>query len=231
MVRSKRKLTRDSIVDAALELAARDGWEAVRLHQVATACGVGLDHIRSHFAEKDEIIDAWLDRADAAMLGHVDSGGVDGLPPHERIRRLILVWLEALIPYQRVTRGMIKHKLEFGHFHVQFPAVLRISRTVQWIREGAMLDAPLPRRALEETAMTAVFVKTFISWLRDDSAGCRRTRERLDRDLHVLETIARRVPGGRFSGEIAAAPDGRAEAPDGAAGTASEPADATPRSG
>ena len=231
MVRSKRKLTRDSIVDAALELAARDGWEAVRLHQVATACGVGLDHIRAHFAEKDEIIDAWLDRADAAMLGQVDSGGVDGLTPRERIRQLIVVWLEALAPYQHVTRGMIEHKLEFGHVHVQFPAVLRISRTVQWIREGAMLDAPLPRRALEETAMTALFVKTFLGWLRDESTGLQRTRERLDRDLHVLETIARRVPGGRFGGEIAGAADDRSDAAEGAGATASEPADATPRSG
>lgn len=144
MARKQSRLNRDRLVDAALELAERDGWEAVRLHQVAAACGVGLDDVRAHFPEKDDFIDAWLDRADAAMLQFFDRGGVDGRPPRERIRELILAWLEALAPHQRVTREMINHKLELGHIHVQFPAVLRISRTVQWIREGAMLDAPLP---------------------------------------------------------------------------------------
>lgn len=200
MARKQRKVTRDQLVDAALELAERDTWEAVRLHQVAAACGAGLDDVRTHFPEKDDLIDAWFDRADAAMLQHVDRGSLDGLPPRERIRELILVWLEALAPHQRVTREMIGHKLEFGHLHVQIPAVLRISRTVQWLREGALLDAPLPRRALEETAMTALFVKTFLGWLRDDSADFQRTRNRLDRNLHCLETAARTIPGGRFSG-------------------------------
>lgn len=203
MARKQRKVNRDQLLDAALELAERDTWEAVRLHQVAAACDAGLDDVRAHFPEKDDLIDAWFDRADAAMLQHVDRGGVDGLPPRERIRELILVWLETLAPHQRVTRQMIGHKMELGHIHVQFPAVLRISRTVQWIREGARLDAPLPRRALEETAMTALFVKTFLCWLRDDSADFQRTRDRLDRNLHCLETAARIIPGGRFGGDVA----------------------------
>lgn len=199
MTGAERQVDRGRLVDAALELAQRDGWERVRLHQIAAACGVGLDDVRVHFHEKDAIIDAWLDRADAAMLRHFDNGGVDGLTPRERIRELILVWLGALAPYHRVTREMIAHKLEPGHIHVQFPALLRISRTVQWIREGAMLDAPLPRRALEETMMTALFIKTFLCWLRP-SPGLRPVRERLDRDLRCLEIPARLLPGRRFGG-------------------------------
>lgn len=201
MAQRRKGVTRERIVDAAIELAERDGWESVRLHQVAAACDAGLDDIRGHFREKDEIIDAWFDRADAAMLGKADSRALDGLSPRERIRELIIAWLEALAPHRRVTREMVAHKLEFGHVHVQFPAILRISRTVQWVREGALLDAPLPRRALEETAMTALFVKIFFCWLRDDSAQFRNTRRWLDRGLDMLEAAARLAPGGRFSGD------------------------------
>lgn len=201
MARTPKRPTADRIVDTALALAEHSGWEPLRLHRIATECRAGLDDIRRHFPEKDDIIDAWFDRADAAMLRHFDRGGVDGLPPRERIRRLIIVWLEALAPHKRVTREMIRHKMEFGHVHVQLPAMLRISRTVQWVREGAMLDAPLPRRALEETAMTALFVKTFLRWLRDESPEFEHTRKRLDRDLHLLETVARWTPGGRFGGD------------------------------
>lgn len=198
---SERPVLRERLVDAALELAEHQGWEAVRLHQVAAACGIGLDAVRTQFREKDDLIDAWLDRADTAMLQHFDRGGVDDLRPRERIRELILVWLEALAPHRRVTREMIRHKMEPGHIHVQFPALLRISRSVQWIREGALLDAPLPRRALEETAMTALFVKTFLCWLGDESEDFSRTRRRLDRNLYWLESAARLTPGGRFGGD------------------------------
>lgn len=203
MAQQRRKLTRERIVDTALELAEREGWESVRLHQIAAACDAGLDQIRAHFREKDEIIDAWFDRADAAMLRCHDSGELDGLSPRERIRTLILAWLDALAPYHRVTREMVAHKLEFGHVHVQFPALLRTSRTVQWIREGALLDAPLPRRALEETALTALFVKVFLFWLRDRPPEFADSHRWLDRGLDVLETLARVVPGGRFGGTTA----------------------------
>lgn len=199
----RRRLTRDDIVDAALDLAEVRGWEEIRLHEIAAACDAGLDEIRQHVGEKDDIIDAWFDRADAAMLQRHDSGELAGLSARERLFRLITAWLDALAPHQRVTREMIRHKLEPGHVHVQFPAVLRISRTVQWIREGARLDAPLPRRALEETALTALFVKTFLHWLRDGSPGQARTRTWLDRGLGCLEAVAPLIPDGRFSGDPA----------------------------
>lgn len=203
MAERRRRPTRDQIVNAAIRLAEHEGWESVRLYQVAQACDARLDDVRRHFREKDELIDAWFDRADAAMLARFDRGELVGLSPRERIRELILAWLGKLAPHRRVTREMIAHKLEFGHVHVQFPAILRISRTVQWIREAAQLDAPLPRRALEETALTALFVKTFLYWLRDESPEFRSTQRWLDRGLDVLETAARLVPGGRFGGEEA----------------------------
>lgn len=214
MARQRQRLSRDAIVDAALELAAEHGWEPLRLHQVADACGVGLDAIHAHFGEKDELIDAWLDRADTAALRLADSGELAGLRARERLERLIMAWLATLAPYRRVTRGMIAHKLEPGHLHVQLGALLRTSRTVQWIREGARLDAPLPRRALEETALTALFLRTFACWLWDDSPDAGATHARLARELRWLEAIAARVPGGRFSGDGGTASgSGEADAP------------------
>ena len=226
MPKQGRRPSRDRIVDAALELAERDGWESVRLHQVAAACNASLDAIRAHFDEKDAIIDAWFDRADTAMLRHYDNGALDGLPPRERVRQLIVVWLQSLAAHQRVTREMILHKLEPGHLHVQIPALLRISRTVQWIREGAMLDAPLPRRTFEETALTALFVNAFVYWLNDHSLDFRDTRRWLDRGLYVLETFGRWVPGGRFGGEgpDTAGADDTSGDPDADAGPGDAPA-------
>ena len=64
---------------------------------------------------------------------------------------------------------MIYGKMEPGHLHVQIPGVLRISRTVQWIREAAQLDATYVRRALEETGLTSIYLMTFFYWMKDDT--------------------------------------------------------------
>ncbi len=56
-----------AIVDSALSLAGDKDWESVRLYRIAEELNISLDEIRLHFREKEEIIDAWFDRADQAM--------------------------------------------------------------------------------------------------------------------------------------------------------------------
>lgn len=182
---------RERIVDTALELAASEGWEQVRLYQVAAHLNIGLTDIQAQFAEKEDIVDAVLERADQAMLAHAQSLEFHDRPVRERLHVLIMVWLDALGPWRRVVREMVRGKLEPGHLHVQLPALLRISRTVQWLREAAGLDATYLRRSLEESVLTSIFVAAFLGWLRDDSAGSRRTRRRLDMALAGAERGAR----------------------------------------
>jgi ubiquinone biosynthesis protein COQ9 len=181
------------IVDAALALAERQSWEAVRLHAVAAELGVTLDDIRTHFREKEEVVEAWFDRADAAMLRSAEAPDFRRLAARQRLFRLMLAWLDALAPHRRVTREMILNKLEPGHLHVQIPGLLRVSRTVQWMREAAGRDATFLRRALEETALTSIYLATFTHWLADDSPHAERTRSLLARLLQVAEDLDHRL--------------------------------------
>jgi hypothetical protein len=92
---------------------------------------------------------------------------------------------------------MIVNKLEPGHVHYQIAGLLRVSRTVQWLREAAQRDAVLPWRAFEETALTAIYLTTFAYWMLDDSPDSARTRTLLERLLRRAESLARMVPGSR----------------------------------
>jgi hypothetical protein len=55
-----------------------------------------------------------------------------------------------LAQHRRVTRQTIRRKIDPGHLYDQMNGLLRVRRTVQWLREAAGCDAELPRRALEE---------------------------------------------------------------------------------
>jgi ubiquinone biosynthesis protein COQ9 len=185
---------RDKILDAALDLAGRKSWESVRLHDVATELKMSLNDVRAEFREKEELTDAWFDRADAAMLQEAAGPGFPELS-RERLHRLVMAWLLALAPHRRVTRQMICGKFEPGHIHYQYAGLLRVSRTVQWLREAAQRDAVLPWRAIEETVLTAIYLAAFFCWMRDDSEGAARTSAFLDKLLSRAERLAPWMPG------------------------------------
>jgi ubiquinone biosynthesis protein COQ9 len=180
------------ILDAALDLARDHGWDAVHLHDIARRLDISLADIAARFGQKDDIAEAWFDRADAALLAVHESPGWTGRSVRERLQAAILAWLEALASHRDVTAQMLRYKFQPEHLHLQALGVLRVSRTVQWIREVAALPAEGWRRELEEAALTGIYLTTFATWLTDDSPGASRTRERLDRMLAMAESAALR---------------------------------------
>lgn len=188
---------RDLIVDTALRLADRCSWEALRLYDVAQALGTGLAEIHQYFAEKEDIVAAWFDRADAAMLQQAQRPEFRELGSHDRLVQSLMTWLLAMSRHRRLTRQMIANKFEPGHLHYQRDGARRVSRTVQWWREAAGRDAVLPWRALEETALTGIFLTAFCYWLRDDSPDAGNTRALLARLVAGGAQLADWLPGYR----------------------------------
>lgn len=184
---------RERILDTALALGERQGWDAVHLHDIARELGIEVADIRRHFDQKDAIAEAWFDRADAALLAAPQAPGWRELPVRERLHRAIFAWLDALAPHRRLTAQMLRYKLQPEHLHLQALGLTRISRTVQWIREAALLPSVGWRRELEEAALTAMYVTTFAFWLNDDSPGAERTHALLARLLAAAERAALRL--------------------------------------
>lgn len=183
------------ILDATLSLAEEDGWDAVRLRQVAGRLGVPLAAVLDHYRDLDAVADAWFGRAWAAMLAP-PPGGFAALPARERLHQTILRWFDALAGHRRVTGQILRAKLYPSHPHHWAPMIFNLSRTVHWLREAAMLDATGRQRQMEEVGLTALFLATLADWLRDETPGQARTRDALRRRLARAERIMIRVWSG-----------------------------------
>lgn len=182
MIADARQAAR--ILDAALELAEAHGsWESLRLREVADALDLPLADIRSCYAQKDDLAEAWFDRADRAALQACEAADFHALPVSGRLERVMRAWLDALQPHRRLTRGMLACKLEPGHLHLQLPGLARVSRTVQWFREAAGIDSRGLQRVAEETGLTLLYLRAFARWLYDESPGSQRTHDWLARTL------------------------------------------------
>ena len=173
----------DSILDSAISLAEEQSWERLRLQDIAHQLNISLDDIRHHYAQKDDLVEAWFDRADSSMLQAATAPGIAQLDMAEKLHHIIMAWLDALAPHRQVTTDMLLYKLEPAHIHLQIQGILRISRTVQWFREAAEQDSTHLRRILEEVGLTTIFVATFIHWMNDSSQQQQRTRDFLRRRL------------------------------------------------
>lgn len=188
---ARRSTSRDAILDAALELAEARHWEKLRLHDVAVALEVPLAAIHRHYPDKEALVDAWWDRADEAMLADAGRADYAALHPREKILRSVFAWLRTFDGRRRVLREMIAVRLEPGHLHIQIPSLIRLSRTVQWLREAAGRDAVFLQRALEEAALTSIFSLTVLDWLRRADGVHDPSRARLARLLDRAATAGR----------------------------------------
>ncbi len=185
----------DHILDTALQRAEQVGWESVTLHDIALALGISLQQIRQFYPQKDDLVEAWFDRADDAMLSLRPDAEFAALTAHQRVYRVMTTWLATLAPHRRITRQMLAYKLEPGHFHLQAMGIMRISRTVQWFREAALLQSRDLRRIQQEIFLTAAYLSSFSCWLFDDSANSRRSKDH-------LKSALKRVPGLRDSATL-----------------------------
>jgi len=166
----------EHILEVALMLGERDGWDTVHLHDVARYMGVGLTEIHPHYRQKDDLAEAWFDRADLALIRAGQAADWEGLSVRERLLRTILAWFDALATHREPSIQMLRYKLQPDHLHLQAAGLMRISRTVQWIRETAQLPAVGRRREIEEVVLTGIFLSTVGCWLSDESPDAARTR-------------------------------------------------------
>ena len=178
----------ERIVDTAVDLADDVGWPAVRLHQVAARLGVSLREIRSHYPDLDAVANAWLARADDAMLAVAERADLVDAPPPDRIEAALTAWFTALGGRRRMLKSILSYKLVTSHIHLQAALVVATSRRVQWLREAARLDAMGRRKSVEESGLTLLFAATVLRWLNDSSENFERTRAFI---AHCLERADR----------------------------------------
>lgn len=180
----------EQIVDTAIELAEQSSWEKLCLHHIAQALDISLAEIHRHYSVKDELVEAWYDRADRAMLQTAAQTGFASLSYRTRLHTLIMAWLDFLATHKAVSRDMLWYKLEPAHIHLQIQGLLRVSRTVQWLREAAGMDSTHLQRIAEEIGLTSIYLRTFARWMLDSSTQQVMTRTFLDTQLARAERIA-----------------------------------------
>ncbi|MBA2722593.1 MAG: TetR family transcriptional regulator [Methylibium sp.] len=107
--------TRDSILDAAEHLFARDGVSRTSLQHIASACGLTRGAIYWHFRDKGELFNEMMNRATLPMEALRQPAGAAPLDPVAEVRSWVLGAFRLTVTDQRTRRvfEIATHKVEY----------------------------------------------------------------------------------------------------------------------
>src|ERR1700726_339752 len=89
----KKRLMRQQLTDTATEMFLERGFDAVRVAEVAEACGVSEKTVFNYFPTKESLL---LDRFDTTMTGLRTGLADPGVPPVEAALRILDAELGAM---------------------------------------------------------------------------------------------------------------------------------------
>lgn len=195
----KAELTRQRILESALELFATQGYERTTLREIATKAGCSLGLTYRYFARKEELVLEVYNRLAFELERHVET-----LPAGQLADRFYLVLeahLKRLLPYRDALGALfgsaLNPRLGIG--------VLGVGTTEVRERVGAAFlkvvskssDAPGSKQAYDlQFVLFGAHLGLILFWLQDQSQGQRLTQEMLvfTRDLLALLRPLLRVP-------------------------------------
>lgn len=172
------------IVDAALALAARQGWARTSLAQIAEEAGLPLLDVYAHFRSKPAIFAAFLARIDRAVLaGETERGE----KPRDRLFEMLMRRFDALRPYKDAVRAMLRAGPNDPVSTLcSAPAFLG---SVAWMLEASGIGTGGLRGAFRTNLVAAIYLSVMRTWLDDDTADLMKTMAVLDRRLKSVEGL------------------------------------------
>lgn len=178
---------KERAVAAALELAARMGWDVVTMTDVADAAGVGLADLREVFDDKTDILVAYGRIIDRRVLESY--GGPDPvMPERERLFEILMERFDVMNADRAAVLSMLK---SLGPDPKQAVIGLpHLGRSMSWMLEAAGVETGGIKGAIRVAGLSAVYLYVLKTWMSDDSEDQSRTMAALDKTLSRAQQCA-----------------------------------------
>jgi len=185
----------NKIIEAALQLAARQDWSKLTLDHIAKAAKLSPAVVKKHFHGKNALLPAvvrWVNRETLATIDKLDLKA----SPHDRLFEVMMARLDVLQSHRRAILGIIAGSR-------RDPSALQYLLPVQTEAMRLMLNAArLQQKGLREifsvTGLLGVYILTLCVWRTDNSPDMSKTMAVLDRYLRragaLTEILFRTLP-------------------------------------
>ena len=183
---------RNQIIDATLALAAERPFGDIRMSEIAARAGVGLDDLNGAFRSRVEIVSAFVQRIDRAVLA--GEGETTEESSRERVFDVLMRRFDALTPYRAGLRAI----LHAARTDLLLALALNGMglRAMAWMLEAADAGRTGLRGAIRAQGLAVIWTRSLGVWLEGETPDLDKTMAALDRGLtqgeqavHFVERI------------------------------------------
>lgn len=190
---SKKKIARgksaplnERVVSGALEISAREGWEAVSIARIAEGIDEPLGSIIASYPTTDEIVSAIVRRNDKEVLSQVKKADLSE-PTRDRLFEILMLRFDALQSHRDAHISLLKAKM---HRPVnQLIGVPTILHSMRLMLTAAGVEASGLIGVARVHALAIAYASVLRTWIKDDSADLGQTMSVLDKSIGRLAQL------------------------------------------
>ena len=188
------KSVKDSVVDAALSLAAEQAWQDVSFDDIIESAKVDLADAREYFDDKEDILSAYGRRVDRKVFDNISLS--DELSEREKLFDLLMERFDVLNEDRAAIISILESfKSDPKQMVVSLPHLARsMTRTLE--RSDIETDGLFG--AARVTGLIGIYLYAVRTWKEDDSADMAKTMAALDKALNYGEQAANSCQDGNL---------------------------------
>lgn len=173
-----------SVIKAALEISAQNGWLNVQLSDIAAKTAIDINDIYDHFYDRTDILATYGRMLDRRILRNVQEP--DASESHrDTLFDLLMDRFEILNEDREGVCAIIRSfRYDPKQAIIGLP---HLGRSMGWVLDGAGINTNGLKGALKIAGLTAIYVKTLYVWAKDDSTDMSKTMAELDKNLGRAE--------------------------------------------
>ena len=188
--KTKSEETRARILDAAMDLFRRQGFEETTMREIAAEAGVATGAAYYYFESKDAIVLAFYDQAQKEMEPRLEQALASTTDLKQRIRGLLEVKFRYFEPNRRLLGTLAAH-VDPEHPLSPFSAQSREirERDMQFFEralEGSRLRAVADLQPYLPRLLWMYQMGLILFWIYDRSPAQKRTRALLEKSLGLV---------------------------------------------
>lgn len=172
----------DRLIDAALSLAARQGWRGTGMAAIAAEAGLPLGEAYAAAPSRLALLAAFHRRIDQMALA---GAGESQEPARDRLFDALMRRFDALAPHRPALRAVWRDSLGDPTALLGVPALLC---SMAWMLEAAGVSAAGIGGRLRTHLLAGLYLSVLRVFFDDDSADLAKTMAALDRCLRRAES-------------------------------------------
>ncbi len=186
------------LIDAMLELVAREGWRGVTLPAIAEAAGAKLSELYPAWRSRMAVLAAFMRRIDREVV-ETDFTFAPEDTARDRLFEVLMRRFDALQPHREAVQRIRTDTMRDPAASAAMMCQLGCS--MAWMLEAAGLSSDGVAGKIKVAGLTGLWLRCMAVWIEDDSKDMSRTMAELDRGLKRADRWAEIVFCRRRTGE------------------------------